>query len=203
MTALVIVDRATRRVLFVKDAGTPSLLEGLWPLAGFKHLRVHDSFVPQAAWATPWNFEFRKQVLAIEAPAATVDLAWNKRRAEALCALARAIEGRRLLFCKTLMGQDKVYEAKAEEAQLYLSCLENGLQVDTTKMPFLSEYAEDEALTLKSAAHMILIKREQEKEVLVETERQRRKLSKMILGAYDSTSLSEAEALIGAYERDA
>ena len=165
------------RLMFTIDANVPHLFDALWPSIGFNYLYWNEA-LPQGVFQTPWDFVIRDNKIVYE-PYSNSELAKeNAARARLLLQLARATNRhRRQVIKEDLIGQDLIYNFKAQEAYRFLA----DVNQPAANFPWIQNAATFESLTMEQAARQIVFRYTQAQEMLSHTENQRRRFTKLIL----------------------
>jgi hypothetical protein len=165
------------RLAFTADAHAPLLFDALWPSIGFNYLYWSES-IDSAVLQAPWNYVIRDNKIVYEPSNNTESARENAARARLLMQLARATNRHRRQFIKEdLLGQDLVYGLKAQEAQRFLTDVNQRPE----GFPWLQNAASFEGLTMEQSARQIIFRYTQAQELLNHTENQRRMFTRRIL----------------------
>lgn len=196
MAHTLIVEKEEARVVFIREATVPLLLDALWPPVGYNYLQWHGP-VDAAVLTAPWNYIVQGTKFVASPYAFQSNAAENARRGGLLVQLARVINRhRRMVLKEDIQGQAEVYRLKAEEATRFLA----DTQQSPTSFPWLAETAAFEGLSLEQSANQIMFRHTQSQSVLRYTENQRRWFTRRILTA-QSNELETVQTELTAYER--
>lgn len=196
MAYTLIVEKEEARVVFIRDATTPLLLDALWPPVGYNYLHWPLP-VSEEMLLTPWNYFIREGKIVVSKYEFQNKARENALRGGLLVQLARATNRhRRMVFKEDVIGQAEVYRLKTDEATRFLA--------DTAQnpnlFPWLSETAVFEGFTLEQSANQIMFRHTQSQSILRHTENQRRWFTRRILTA-GSNELETVRTELTAYER--
>lgn len=196
MAHTLIVEKEEARIVFIREATVPLLLDALWPPVGYNYLQWNGP-VDDAVLAAPWNYVIQGNKLVASQYAFQSNAAENARRGGLLVQLARATNRhRRMVLKEDIQGQADVYRLKAEEATRFLA----DTQQNPISFPWLSETAAFEGLSLEQSANQIMFRHTQSQAVLRHTENQRRWFTRRILTA-GSNELETVQTELTSYER--
>jgi hypothetical protein len=196
MAYTLIVEKEEARVVFIRDAHIPLLLDALWPPVGYNYL-LWTGALTEDMLAKPWNYLVQGNKLVSSPYVAEVNAIENALRGGLLVQLARATNRhRRMVFKEDVIGQAEVYRLKTDEATRFLVNTEQ----NPNDFPWLSETAAFEGLTLEQSANQIMFRHTQSQAVLRHTENQRRWFTRRILTA-GGNELETVRTELTAYER--
>lgn len=196
MAYTLIVEKNEARIVFIRDANQPLLLDALWPPVGYNYLFWNKS-VDAEVLKTPWLYRIQGEKIVAAPYAFAANAEENARRGQLLVQLARATNRhRRVVLKEDLIGQETIYRLKAEEATRFLA--------DPTQsqesFPWLREAAAFEGLSIKQAANQVIFRYTQAQQVLRHTENKRRWFTRRILTAA-SNELATVQRELTEYER--
>jgi len=179
MAYTLIVEKEEARIVFIRDATAPLLLDALWPPVGYNYL--HWPFaVSDEVLAAPWNYVIQGNKIVASTYTFQSNAIENAKRGGLLVQLARATNRhRRMVLKEDIQGQADVYRLKADEATRFLA----DTQQSPSAFPWLSETAAFESLTLEQSANQIMFRHTQQQAILRHTENQRRWFTRRILTA--------------------
>jgi hypothetical protein len=178
MAYTLIVEKSEARVLFIKDASVPLLLDALWPTVAYNYVLYPLVIPSEAILREPWNYVLQGPTFVAKPYPYVENAKENAHRANMLVQLAKATNRhRRMVVKEDLLGQDLVYALKTSEAQRFLA--------DTSQppamFPWLSQEAAFDSMTLAEAANHIIFRHTQAQQILIYTERRRREFTRRIL----------------------
>lgn len=196
MAYTLIVEKTEARIVFIRDAHQPLLLDALWPPVGYNYLFWNKPLADEVL-KTPWLYTFQGEKIVATPYAHKQNAEENARRGTLLVQLARATNRhRRTVIKEDLEGQETIYRLKAEEATRFLA--DPAQSPDS--FPWLRESAAFEGLTIQQAANQIIFRYAQTQQVLRYTENQRRWFTRRILTAA-SNELATVQNELTEYER--
>lgn len=165
------------RLAFTFDSNVPHVLDALWPSIGFNYLYWSEP-IDTAVLQAPWNYVIRDNKIVYEACNNSEAARESVARAKLLLQLARATNRhRRQVIKEDLIGQDLIYNIKAQEAHRFLA----DVTQPAAGFPWLQNAATFEGLTMEQSARQIVFRYTQAHEMLSHTENQRRRFTRLIL----------------------
>lgn len=178
MAYTLIVEKSEARVLFVKDASVPLLLDALWPTVAYNYVLYPLPIPSEAILREPWNYVLQGPTFVAKSYPYVDNARENAQRANMLVQLAKATNRhRRMVVKEDLLGQDLVYAIKTSEAQRFLA----DVTQPASMFPWLAQDAAFDGMTLAEAANHVIFRHTQAQQILLYTERRRREFTRSIL----------------------
>jgi hypothetical protein len=202
MAYTLVVEKEGGRITFARDSAVLLYVDDLWPAVTHYRAVYLDQPVNTQMLSTPWAFKFIGEGRVVAANDLNAEelarYQLNERRAILLQVLGRGVDRHRGVGRKSYHLQDAVYAAKLWEAQSYLA---NPVDVNVdARYPFLWDGAQHSGITVAQEARSILFRRQQQRDILRNTEGERRTFSRRILTA-GASDMAQLEKELRAYER--
>lgn len=194
MSTTLVIRKKDQQLCYVLNKSMPLCVDALFPPVTHNYL-VWGGPVPEDAYRNPQNYTVGLRI-AYEPVKHSQEAVLLVEKADALCRLARAVNRhRRTSFKANLVGQDRVYAMKVEEARRALA------GASPEACPMLAEEATDTGATLTQIANTVLMRDAQCMSVVQYTEVRRINLQRRILMAVDGATLGHVLDDIVGFER--
>lgn len=197
-----VVERKSGSIRFIVDASTTLYVSDLWPAVSHHLVNVKKEVIAHPyCFVQPWNWRCVNNCVFEAHDLTKEECSYGQvelERGELFQLLGAAIDRHRAVGFKAYMHQEQVYDLKLKEAVKFKD--KTVFFLDSA-FPFLQSMSNLNGTTFDQEANLILFRDGQRKQILVETEEMRIKLSRKILSAAKGPEIKMLEMEIKEYGR--